>query len=266
MALLRHRLLAVTTLVVVALAGCGSSAETEIDEGEVEDADAAQTTSTGALTVEGAALRTCNTISVRGIADQLVKEVMCLKPGLLAEIRPNANIELEPEVFPYLQGSAARSLEAGIAAYGKPVTLTSALRTLPQQYLLRRWDARNRCGVRIAAPVGESNHEPGLAVDIKLLTSAENKKLRTALGANGFTWLGAHDPYHFDFKDARTDETDELGKLSVVAFKRLWNRNHPVLKDQLPLDETYDKKVDAKLKIAPAAGFDRGADCSDIPR
>ncbi len=263
MAMLRHRVAAVAALVAAALAGCGSS-DAEGDGVDVDEADAAQTTRTGALTVEGAALRTCNTINVRGLAEQLVQEVMCMKPGLLAEIRRNDTIQLEPEVFPYLQAAAARSLEAGVTAYGKPITLTSALRTLPQQYLLRRWDARNRCGVRVAAPVGESNHEPGLAIDIRLLTRAENTKLRASLTANGFAWLGAHDPVHFDFEGAPAEDTDELGRLSVVAFKRLWNRNNPVAKDQLALDDTYDKKVEAKLKISPAEGFDRGADCSDL--
>jgi hypothetical protein len=265
MALLRHRLAAVaTSLVVAAVAGCSAS-DSEVFDAEIEDADAAQTTATGALTVEGAAARSCTTSSVRGVAEQLVKEVMCLKPGLLAEIHASDKIELEPEVFPYLQGAAARNLEAGVAGYGKKITVTSALRTLPQQYLLRRWDARNRCGVRIAAPVGESNHEPGLAVDIKLLTSAENKKLRTSLASKGFTWLGAYDPVHFDFSAARAEDTVELGKLSVIAFKRLWNRNHPIAREQLPLNDTYDKTVEAKLRIAPADGFAIGSDCSDLP-
>lgn len=243
-----------------ATGGLGCGAEPTSDEVDAEDSEAAQTTASGLLTVHGASTRSCSTIAVAGLAEQLVQEMMCLRPNLLSQISPSDNIQLEPEVFPYLQTPAARALERGVARYGKPITLTSALRTLPQQYLLKRWDARNRCGVRVAAPVGESNHEPGLAVDIKLMVAAENRKLRTALAAEGLSWIGAFDPVHFDYKDATT--TEEVGKLSVLAFKRLWNRNNPP-STQLVEDDTYDAKVEGKLKLSPAAGFAVGARCDD---
>jgi hypothetical protein len=187
--------------------------------------------------------------------------MMCLRPNLLSEVASNDSIAFEPEVFPYLQTPAARALERAASRYGKPITLTSALRTLPQQYLLKRWDARNRCGVRVAAPVGESNHEPGLAIDVKLLTTTENRKLRAALAAEGFAWLGSFDAVHFDYKEAAVPE--EVGRLSVLAFKRLWNRNNPGA--VLVEDESYDAKVEAKLKLSPAVGFEVGASC-DVAR
>ncbi len=256
------RLGALTGLVIAALGfGC-TAADGAAPDDDVEDADAAQTVN-GRQTVYGASTSSCSTLAVRGLSEQLVQEMMCLSPQLLAQLNPSDNVELAPEVFPYLQTSAARALERGLATYGKKVTINSALRTLPQQYLLRRWDARNRCGVRIAAAVGESNHEPGLAVDIKLLTTTENRKLRTALDGVGFKWIGAFDPVHFDYKG--DGATEDVGRLSVLAFKRLWNRNTANARDQLPVDDTYDAKVETKLKNAPAAGFEIGADCSDVP-
>lgn len=260
---LLRRLVPLACLAVAALGlGCGSDAGASADlADDADDAEAAQTTATGLLTVHGASSQSCTTSSVRGLADQLVHEMMCLRPNLLSEVSPSNNIAFEPEVFPYLQTAAARALERGVARYGKPITLTSALRTLPQQYLLRRWDARNRCGVRVAAPVGDSNHEPGLAVDIKLLTAAENRKLRAALATDGFAWIGSFDAVHFDYKDATV--TEEVGRLSVVAFKRLWNRNNPGA--VFVEDETYDAKVEAKLKVSPAGGFAVGASCESTP-
>lgn len=256
---LLRRPAAVACFALGVLASACGGAEADREEDDPEASESAQTTASGQLTVFGASSQSCSTISVRGLADQLVGEMMCLRPNLLSPLTPSDNIDLEPEVFPYLQTPAARALETGVARYGKKITITSALRTLPQQYLLRRWDSRNRCGVRVAAAVGESNHEPGLAVDIKLMTATENRKLRAELAKTGFAWIGAFDPVHFDYKDPTT--TDEIGRLSVLAFKRLWNRNNPTA--QLAVDDTYDAKVEAKLKLAPAAGFDVGARCDE---
>lgn len=232
----------------------------EDEEAEAEESESAQTAN-GELTVFGASAQTCSTLAVRGLSQQLVDELKCLKPGLVTEIQASDTITLEPEVFPFLQTAAARALERGAAAYGKKITITSALRTIPQQYMLRRWDLQNRCGIRIAAAVGDSNHEPGAAVDIRLMTSAENKKLRTSLASSGFTWLGSHDPVHFDYTGPPSEGAGDIGKLSVIAFKRLWNRNNP--RARLTVNETYNATVEAKVKLAPAKGFPIGADCSD---
>jgi hypothetical protein len=237
---------------VAFVAGCAGAA----DDGATPDD---LTSATGALTVSGAASRSCSTLAVRGLAEQLVAELACLDPTVVTKIDAADTLSIEPEVFPYLQPAAAEALKSAVAAYGKPMKLNSALRTLPQQYMLRRWAAGKRCGVSVAAPVGESNHESGLAVDIDVSgTAATRRAVRAALQAQSFTWLGASDPVHFDFKG---DDGKDLQGLSVLAFKRLWNRNHP--EAPLVLDETYDAKTEAKLRVSPAAGFATGARCDE---
>jgi D-alanyl-D-alanine dipeptidase len=232
--------------------GCGSAPDEEVDDPDLT------TSATGATTVYGASTTSCSTIAVQGLSQQLIDELACLDPNAVTKIEANDNLSLEPEVFPYLQAKAADALKSAVAAYGKPMKLNSALRTLPQQYMLRRWSLRDRCGVRVAAQVGSSNHESGLAVDIDMDQGAVvNKAIRTKMIAAGFAWKGSGDPMHYDF----TGESKDLEGLSILAFKRLWNRNHPEAK--LPLTNTYDALTEQKLRISPADGFQTGARCDD---
>lgn len=232
-------------------AGLGCSVEEGEDVGEDEGAVATPGT------VEHAALTSCSTIAVRGLSEQLVDEMLCLRPGLFTKMEGVNNLSFEPEVFPYLQTPAANALRRAVDQLGRPVLLNSALRTIPQQFMLKRWDVRNRCGVRVAASVGNSNHEPGLAIDVDLGGgSTANTRIRTALRAQGFTWLGAGDPMHYNYDGPGTQDIEGV---SVLAFKRLWNRNHP--EAPLPLTEAYDVATEAKLKRAPVGGFAVGARC-----
>lgn len=225
---------------------CGGSDSSEDVGDDTENA-------LGAGTVASAASTSCTTAVVRGLTDQLLAEIACLEPNALGSIESIPNVELDPEVLPVLQKPVIASLTAAAHAYGGTLRLTSALRTLPQQYMLHRWAARGRCGVTLAAPVGQSNHEQGLAIDV---SDGSQRKVRTAMGAHAFHWLGSSDPVHFDWDG--TGGVDLEG-LSVRAFKRLWNRNHPEAK--LVEDERYDAKVEAKLMASPAAGFPVGAQC-----
>jgi D-alanyl-D-alanine dipeptidase len=238
-------------LVATHALACGDEGS---DDGEMDES-AAAVAATG--TVENAAARSCSTSAVRGLAEQLVAEMACIKPKAVVPLEFPSNVTLAPEVFGYLQAPAAEALKAAASAYAKPMTINSALRTLPQQYLLHRWDLSNRCGIRVAAGVGRSNHESGLAVDVSLAGTATNNAIRAAFTNAGFTWLGAGDPVHYDFKGNHLD----IHGTSVLAFKRLWNRNNPSAK--LTLDETYDNKTEAKLKFAPANGFAKGPRCDD---
>src|SRR5690606_20365861 len=131
------------------------------------------------------------------------------------------------------------------------MTVNSALRTVAQQVLLSKWGETRRCGVPMAAKPGESNHETGLALDVK-----EAATWRKPLEAAGFKWMGKKDPVHFDYAGPRA--RDHRG-LDVRAFQRLWTRNHP----DDPLAETgkVDAKTKARLAKAPAAGFPVGARC-----
>lgn len=226
-------------------AACGGSDGSEDVGDDSENA-------LGAGTVGAAANAACSTAVVRGLTDQLLAEITCLSPDALGPIDSIANVELEPETLPVMQKAAIPSLTKAAADVGG-LKISSALRTLPQQYLLHRWAARRRCGITAAAPVGQSNHEQGLAVDV---LNPATRTLRTKMANHDFHWLGSFDAVHYDWVGP---DTVDLEGLSTRAFKRLWNRNHPEAK--LEENETYDAKTEAKLVLAPSVGFPIGAQC-----
>lgn len=129
--------------------------------------------------------------------------------------------------------------------------MNSGLRSLPQQYLLSEWSRAGRCGIGLAAAPGTSNHEGGLAIDIE-----DDVGWRSALAAEGFRWLGPSDAVHFDYVGGGTTD---VRSLSVLAFQRLWNRNHP--EDRIGEDSDYGASTASRLARAPSEGFPIGAVC-----
>lgn len=206
--------------------------------------------------VATAVAQSCTTSAVKGLSTQLVDEIQCLRPGTLTRIDKAAGLTLGSAVFPYLQTSAAKALFAAQKARGTTMSINSALRTLPQQYLLYRWYQTGRCGVGLAATPGTSNHEGAIAVDIN-----DNAGWRSAMLGKGFRWLGASDPVHYDFIGGGTVD---LRGLSVKAFQKLWNRNHP--EDLIAEDGDYGPSTASRLAKSPSGGFAKGADCSQSPR
>lgn len=210
--------------------------------------------------VEAAARRSCTTDGARGLSQQLVDELNCLSPGTLAAIPPNDNVDFQPAVLTYLQPSAAKAFTEAVDAYAakKPagsvarLTVSSALRTLPQQYMVSQWARRHICGVPLAAVPGTSKHETGLAIDIE--NYGTGRAVLTA--AHGFTWFGNSDKVHFTYGGA---DTTDITSLSVQAFQRLWTRNHP--DDPLAESGKYDAATEARLKASPIGGFALGASC-----
>ena len=196
----------------------------------------------------------CTTTSVKGLATQLVDEIQCLKPGSMASIANVPNTSLGSAVFPFLQTAAATSLKQVAASRGTPLVINSGLRTLPQQYLLYRWYKTSRCGIGLAASPGTSNHESGLAVDVN-----DNVGWKPSFQSKGWNWLGASDPVHFDYVAGGID----LKGLSVLAFQRLWNRNHPT--DKITEDGGYGPDTESRLAKSPVGGFAIGATCKDPP-
>jgi hypothetical protein len=200
----------------------------------------------------------CSTNVVRGLSEQLVEELACLHRTPFARIDSVPNLQLTPEVLPFLQKPVADSLKSAAAAYGRPMRVTSALRTVAQQFVLADWASRHVCNVYDAAKVGNSGHEEGLAVDVSMrATAAANRAVRANLVRKGFVWQGAGDRVHFTYDAAG----DDLKGLSILAFQRLWNRNNP----SAPIPETgiyADGVTPSKLERAPAAGFPIGATCS----
>lgn len=246
---------------LVALAGaCAAQTEPRDhdDDGDGETAEPLGTASSALSAtdpVATAVLQSCSTTAVKGLATQLVEEIQCLRPGTMKRIDDVAGLKLGAAVFPYLQTPAADALSAAQKARGVTMSINSGLRTLPQQFLLYRWYKTGRCGIGLAATPGTSNHESAIAVDIE-----DNATWRSALQGKSFRWLGASDPVHYDFTGAGAVD---LRGLSVKAFQRLWNRNHP--EDPIPEDSAYGTQTADRLGKAPSGGFPKGADCKEAP-
>lgn len=188
----------------------------------------------------------CTTASIRGLSDQIVAEMNCIRPGLMANIT-SANISLtSAAALPYLQGPAAAAIGRATAGRSR-LPLNSTLRTLAQQYMLYTWYRTGRCGVGLAAQPGASNHEDGLAIDTSAYSS-----WTSILGANGFRWFGSRDTVHFDY----TGGVDAKG---VLAFQRLWNHNNP--SDKITADGVYGPQTEARIRKSPRTGFAKGASC-----
>lgn len=203
-------------------------------------------------TVHEASIGSCTTSSVDGLSRQIVEQVRCSDPSAFVPIPARPNLVLEPQILPYLELSARdHLLKALDKNRDKTLTIHSALRTVAQQYLVWRWAANKRCGVQMATPPGESNHETGRALDI-----AGQAQWRSALEAQEFRWLGSSDAVHFDFKNSRPSARAP----DITAFQRLWNRNHP--DDRITESGLYDAATEQRLKKAPPSGFRQGPTCT----
>jgi len=194
----------------------------------------------------------CSTGTVLELSKQIANEVNCLMPGQLVTFAENANIEFTgAAVLPYISTAAREDLYAAAGSNGtKVVRVTSAFRTVVQQYLLRRWFELGRCGITAAAEPGNSNHESGRALDVSNYNDWISK-----FGANGWSHSVPGDPVHFDHA-----ASPDIRGADVLAFQRLWNRNAP--DDQIPEDGSYGPMTEARVKIAPAEGFGIGATCA----
>ncbi len=250
-------------LVVVASLGLlfTACAEEEFQDHEHEGEDDGVGISTSALVAtdtvgQAVADPSCSTNLVRGLSDQLIAEVECLRPNTMSRIDKIPNLVLRLNAYPFMQTSAADALKKVVAARGGvTLSVNSSTRTLPQQLMLYRWYQQKRCGISLAARPGSSNHESGTAVDVQ-----DNAAWRAAFTGNTFRWMGSADPVHYDYIGGGTAD---LKGLSVRAFQRLWNRNHP--EDKIAEDGAYGPATEARLTAAPIGGFVQGAKCDEKP-
>ena len=218
----------------------------------LDDEEPMDSVPAGGTTVQTAATTgACTTSVVRGLAEQLVQEMECIRPGTMGKIG-GTGITIGAAVFPYLQKPAADALRRVAAT--RAVTVTSAVRTVVQQFVLYSWYRNGRCTsvVSLAAPPGRSNHESGLAVDV-----SNYGAVKATMTGQGFRWLGSSDPVHFDYNGT------DLRSRSVLAFQRLWNKNNPGAR--ISEDGAYGPQTEGAIKKAPAAGFAIGSACGALP-
>ncbi len=203
------------------------------------------------LTVDDVARTQCTAYLVRPLSDQILAEVACLRPGVLAPIDDIPGVELGANASPLLNAAAAKALRA--AADGSALWIFSTTRTVAQQYVYHAWYRHKQCRsvVSLAAPPGRSNHESGLAIDVPSYGA-----WRARLHARGYRWLGRSDVVHFDY---RGRGKVDLRRLGVRAFQRLWNRNHP--DDRIREHGRWDTATARRMAKAPAGGFAIGPSC-----
>ena len=185
----------------------------------------------------------CTTTVVRGLSEQLIAQMNCIQPEVVSSFAHLQNLNLYSAVFPFLQSPAVEGLTSTVAGQNT-LTISSALRTIPQQYLLYRWYQQGRCNISLAARPGRSNHNGALALDTPDYTAWKSR-----FQANGWQWLGSSDPVHFNYTAGGTD----IRELSVLAFQQLWNKNNP--NDLLVEDGLYGSNTESRLKQAPSNGF-----------
>ncbi len=185
----------------------------------------------------------CTTAIVRGLSEQLIEEMNCIQPNVVASFDHLSNLNLYSAVFPFLQTPAVQGLTSTVSGQNT-LTISSALRTIPQQYLLYRWYQQGRCSIGLAAQPGRSNHNGALALD-----TPDYSAWKSRFQANGWSWLGSSDPVHFNYTAGGSD----IRQLSVLAFQKLWNRNNS--NDLLVEDGLYGSNTESRLKQAPSNGF-----------
>jgi hypothetical protein len=205
-----------------------------------------------AVTVGEALSAGCSTSSVNDLSRQIIAEARCVDANAFAPVPARKNLVKGSQVFLFFEAPARDALVRVLDANPKKtLTVNSALRTIAQQYLLFRWAATKRCGIEVAAVPGESNHEGGLALDVR-----EPGTWRPLLEKEGFKWLGPSDKVHFDYRGPGS--VDHTG-LDVLAFQRLWNRNHA--DDKIAENSHFNAETEARLSKAPTAGFPVGPTC-----
>ena len=199
-------------------------------------------------TVQSYTTSSCSTAVVVGLSKQIADEIGCANPTGLVKFTAGGNLQITSNaVLPYLSATGKTSVEA--VAQTRVVQINSAFRTVAQQYLLYQWYRLGRCGITAAATPGTSNHESGRALDL-----ANYSVLVSAMGAKGWSHSVPGDPVHFD----HLASPDIRGR-DVLAFQRLWNRNHPA--DTIPEDGDYGPQTETSLRQAPSEGFPIGPTC-----
>lgn len=222
-----------TLLTLLCLAACGPDAAPEENSVTI-----AQYRS--ALTISGAG--GCDTSIAVGLSNQLVEELNCLSPNLMVNFS-GPHVTLYSSVIPFLAADAAQDLKEATIALNDSMTVSSAYRTLAQQALLYRWWQAGQCGIQVAAVPGSSNHQSGRAIDTPYYSN-----WKSALTAQGWSWLGSSDLVHFDHL-----ASPNVASKSILAFQKLWNRNHATGK--LAEDGQWGPATEGAMSQSPTSGF-----------
>ncbi|MGV3621952.1 MAG: carboxypeptidase regulatory-like domain-containing protein [Archangium sp.] len=223
------RILAALTL--IAFTSCGP----EVDVTDTHSVPIARYREGLAMSSAGG----CSTSIASGLRDQLVEELNCIQPNLMVNFT-GSHTNLHSGVNPWLAAGASSALKSATNAKNDFITISSAYRTVAEQYLLYRW--QGSCGIQVAAAPGASNHQSGRAID-----TPNYSYWRTALTNAGWTWLGSSDVVHFDHFASPNNASK-----SVLAFQRLWNKNNA---NKLVEDGIWGPASNSAMASSPTSGF-----------
>ena len=168
---------------------------------------------------------------------RLLSNALCdeaVMSGLLVKLdHPNITVG-GGTVHLFFQPATAAAL--GRIADKKKITINTGLRTLAQQYVLKR----NL--TTLVAPIGRSDHGAGRSADIENWDEIVNE-----LHLRGFRQPYPSDLVHWDYPgiDSRED--------TVKAFQIYWNRHN--LGNKLLVDGIVGDKVLEALGNTPADGW-----------
>lgn len=183
----------------------------------------------------------CSTSVVQGLTDQLIEELNCVSPNLMVKFS-GSHTTLYSAVQPYLAPGASTALKNATTQANDSITVSSAYRSLAQQYLLHKWWKAGQCGIQAAAVPGSSNHQSGRALDTPYYSAWRNR-----LEANGWKWFGSGDVVHFDYL-----ASPNVSAKSILAFQKLWNRNNS---SKLAEDSQWGPATQNAMASSPAGGF-----------
>lgn len=159
-------------------------------------------------------------------------------------------------VWPLLQKDAKAALQRAINERGQTLVVNSAYRTIAQQFFL--FINKERLGIPKVAPVGKSNHQSGLALDIE-----DHEGWKPYLKKYGWQWFGPSDSVHFSF-GGEGNPNAQSGKIAAIkAFQKLWNLNNP--DRTLTVDGDVGPMTLARLGESPIEGFSKGDKSSVNP-
>lgn len=186
----------------------------------------------------------CSTGQIAGLNQQVIVEILKMRPNLLTKIDHKLIDCTGAQNNPYLQTNAYINLVRAVEERGTRMLINSCLRTNMQQYMLRRQYENNQCGIMAAARPGQSNHNSGLAIDIE-----DASGWRPYLERHLWYWIGSFDPMHFDFSGGG----DNLAYYQNLAFQKLWNKHNPTLK--ITEDGAWGDRTASCVARSPAEGF-----------
>lgn len=192
-------------------------------------------------------LRECDTTAVRGLSHQIMHQFYCDQPSLIDSIASINQLCISSAAIPYLQKDAAVSLAKTLATEETAsYTVTSAIRTIAEQYVLYQWSTKKRCGHSVQEDKpGMSLYMQGVA--IKVQSQEFSNSSQVAL--NGSAWVGQRNGTGFIFNNMSMN----VQKQSILSFQKLWNLNNPT--EKIAADGIYTAATEHALRRSPASGF-----------